>query len=72
MVRAAAPAGFSVEIFVEKQQFIPPRIGDESLFIAVTWPAAIFVCLEDFNQARSQFVGHLLEATLATASLFPQ
>src|SRR5437762_7276618 len=61
MACAAATAGFTVEVFMEKHQIPPVRIGRVLGDLAMTWPRAVFVRQKDACQSARKLTCDLLE-----------
>src|SRR5438477_12771868 len=61
MACAAATAGFTVEVFMEKHQIRPGRIGRVLGDLAMTWPRAVFVRQKDACQSARKLTCDLLE-----------
>src|SRR5207247_5945582 len=61
MTRAAAAAGFAVEIFIEKNEITPVRIGRIFRDLAVTRADTAFVRQKDARETPRKFLRNFLQ-----------
>src|SRR5439155_26454118 len=61
MACAAAAAGFAVEVFIEKNEIAPVRIGRVFRNVAMTRARAVFVRQKDARETSRQFLRHFFQ-----------